>query len=193
MIADPASDPNGKPVYVVESFNIAVYLDKTYPAPKYPAVFSPGTRALQRVASEAFTNEVGYALMPVARPLVAKPGFLDDRGCEYFCRTRRVDVAKIPDMIEAGSKKWDAIHELWDNFGKQLDVNVGTEDEGPFVMGKQISFTDFAIGGMFHWIRRAEGGEMLWWGDMAKWQDGRWARLWAEIEKLEKDSTEVVA
>ena len=174
----------------MESFNIALYLDKTYPAPKYPAVFSPGTHALQKISSEAFTNGVGYALMPVALPLVAKPGFLDDRGCEYFCRTRKVDVAKLSERIEAGAKKWGDIHELWDEFGKQLEVNVGIA-EGPFVMGKQISFIDFAIGGMFHWIRRAEGGEMLWWKGMAQWQGGRWARLWAEIEKLERNSTEV--
>lgn len=190
MIADPSSDPSGKPTHVVESFNIAIYLDKTYPAPNYPAIFSPGTHALQKISSEAFTNGVGYALMPVALPLVARPGFLDDRGCEYFCRTRKVDINKLSDLTEAGSKKWSAIRELWDDFGKQLDVNVGIE-EGPFVMGKQMSFIDFAIGGMFHWIRRAEGGEMLRWKDMAQWQGGRWARLWAEIEKLEKNSTEL--
>jgi glutathione S-transferase len=192
VIADPSSDPNEKPTYVAESFDIAVYLDEKYPAPKYPAVFAPGTRALQKITSEFFTNEVGYALMPFILPLIAKPGFLDDRGHEYFVRTRQARLKKNEDPAETGSKKWGEIHDKWDDFGKKLDYNTGPGEEGPFVMGNQISFTDFAVGGMFHWLRRGEGGDMPRWKIMTEWQGGRWARLWAEIEKLEKASNEVV-
>ncbi|KAG8746506.1 hypothetical protein FRC10_004640 [Ceratobasidium sp. 414] len=191
MIADPSSDPNGKPTYVVESFDIAVYLDDKYPTPKYPAIFPPGTRALQKLTTGVFTDEIGYSLAPFALPLVAGPGFLDDRGREYFLRTREQRLKVLEDPAETGSKKWGEIHDKWDAFGKQLDYNSGPGEQGPFVMGNEMSFMDFAIGGMFHWLRRAEGGDMPRWKDMSEWQGGRWARLWAEIEKLEKASTEV--
>ncbi|KAF8717695.1 Glutathione S-transferase, N-terminal domain, partial [Rhizoctonia solani] len=187
MIADPSSDPNGKPTYVVESFDIAVYLDKTYPAPKYPALFPPGTRAVQKITSDLFMNEVGYALLPGLVPLTARPGFLDERGRQYFLKTREQYMKLIPDDTSIGSKFWGDAHEKWKWFGEVLDLN----EEGPFVTGKQISFTDFAVGGIIFFVRTVEGGEMQRWKAMAEWQEGRWARLWAEIEKLEKESTEV--
>ncbi|KAG8682625.1 hypothetical protein FRC09_016637 [Ceratobasidium sp. 395] len=191
MIADPSSDPNGKPTCISDSFEIAIYLDDKYPAPKYPAIFPPGTRALQKITSDFFISEVGYSLAPFALPPIAKPGFLDDRGCEYFARTREPRLKKFEDPAESGSKKWGEIHDKWEAFGKQLDYNKGPSEDGPFVMGSQISFTDFAIGGFVHWLRRAEGGDMSWWKNMAEWQGGRWGRHWAEIERLEKTSTEV--
>jgi glutathione S-transferase len=187
VIADPSSNPNGKPTYVVDSFDIAVYLDNKYPAPKYPAIFAPGAHAVQRIATDFFTNEMGHSLIPVLLPLTAKPGFLDDRGREYFLRTRGDILKQLPEQRGIGSKMWGEIHDKWDQCGSILDLN----EEGPFVTGKQISFTDFAIGGIIFFLRRVEGGEMLMWKNIAEWQGGRWARIWAEIEKLEKDSTEV--
>ncbi|CAE6485273.1 unnamed protein product [Rhizoctonia solani] len=187
MIADPSPDPNGKSIYVVESFDIAVYLDKTYPAPKYPAVFPPGTRAVQKITAELFMNEVGYTILPALVPLTARPGFLDERGREYFLKTREDYLKRIPADTSVGSKFWGDAHDKWNWFGEILDLN----EEGPFVTGKQISFTDFAIGGIISFVRRVEGGEMRMWKAISEWQGGRWARVWTEIEKLEKDSTEV--
>ncbi|KAG8688986.1 hypothetical protein FRC11_004358 [Ceratobasidium sp. 423] len=187
MIADPSPDPNGKPTYVVESFDIAMYLDKTYPAPEYPAVFPPGTHAVQKITSDLYMNEVGYMLLPATRPLQARAGFLDERGREYFLKSREEIFKRTSIDTSIGSKYWGDIHEKWNWFGEVLDLN----EEGPFVTGKKISFTDFAIGGIISFVRRVEGGEMRMWKAIAEWQGGRWARLWAEIEKLEKDSTEV--
>ncbi|CAE6501345.1 unnamed protein product [Rhizoctonia solani] len=187
MIADPSPDPNGKPTYVVESFDIAVYLDKTYPAPKYPAVFSPGTRAVQKITIDVFRNQVAFPLFPALIPLTARAGFLDERGREYFVKTREELLKRAPSDTSIGSKFWGELHDKWNWFGEMLDLN----EEGPFVTGKQISFADFAIGGIIYFMRRVEEKDGQMWKVIAEWHGGRWARLWAEIEKLEKDSTEV--
>ncbi|CAE6461127.1 unnamed protein product [Rhizoctonia solani] len=187
MIADPAPDPNGKPTYVVESFDIAIYLDKTYPAPKYLVVFPLGTRAVQKLISDLFTNEVGYMVMPSIIHFPTRAGFLDERGREHFLKTRTQVFKELPANANIGSTYWGDVYEKWKWFGEILDLN----EEGPFVMGKQISFTDFAVGGIISSLRRVEGGGMRIWSAIAEWQGGRWARLWAEIEKLEKGSTEV--
>ncbi|CAE6461118.1 unnamed protein product [Rhizoctonia solani] len=187
MIADPSPDPNGKPTYIVDSFDIAIYLDKMYPAPKYPVVFSPGMRAVQKITSDLFWNEVALTILPALVPLTARAGFLDERGREYFSKTREEYMKQIPAETGIGSKFWGDAHEKWKWFGEMLDLN----EEGPFVTGKQISFTDFVIGGIIFFLRRVEGGDMPMWNAMAEWQGGRWAGLWAEIEKLEKDSTEI--
>ncbi|CAE6422998.1 unnamed protein product [Rhizoctonia solani] len=187
MIADPSSDPTGKPTYVVDSFDIAVYLDKTYPAPKHPAVFPSGTRAIQKITADLFANQVGYAILSGLVPITARSGFLDERGREYFLRTREEYLKSAPTDASIGSKFWGNAHEKWNWLGETLDLN----EEGQFVTGKQVSFTDFAIGGVISFVRRVEGGEMKMWKAMAEWQGGRWTRHWAEIEKLEKDSSEV--
>ncbi|KAG8711186.1 hypothetical protein FRC08_016217, partial [Ceratobasidium sp. 394] len=140
VIADPSSDPNGKPTYVTDSFNIAIYLDDKYPAPKYPVVFPDGTRALQRITSELFTYEVGFALMPIIVPGLARPGFLDDRGHEYFCRTREAWFGDLTEYAKSGAEKWGDILKKWDDFGTKFDLNKGCKEDGPFVMGDQMSF-----------------------------------------------------
>ncbi|KAG9086689.1 hypothetical protein FS749_003449 [Ceratobasidium sp. UAMH 11750] len=191
VIADPSSDPNGKPTYVTDSFNIAIYLDDKYPAPKYPVVFPDGTRALQRITSELFTYEVGFALMPIIVPGLARPGFLDDRGHEYFCRTREAWFGDLTEYAKSGAEKWGDILKKWDDFGTKFDLNKGCKEDGPFVMGDQMSFADFALGGIILWLRRA-GEDTPRWKEIAARQGGRWARVWIELEKLERDSTQVL-
>ncbi|KAH7342057.1 hypothetical protein B0J17DRAFT_746273 [Rhizoctonia solani] len=186
IIADPSPDPNGKPTYVADSFNIAIYLDKTYPAPKYPVVFAPGTHVVQKITYELFSNEVGYAACPTIIPLIARPGFFDEHSREYFLRTRETYFKQTVDT-SIGSKFCGELHKKWDWFGEVPDLN----EKGQFVMGKQVSFTDFAIGGIIFFVRRVEGGDMQIWKAIAEWQAGRWARHWAEIEQLEKNSSEV--
>jgi len=193
VIADPSSDPNGKPTFVSESFQIALYLEDKYPAPKYPTIFPPGTRAMQEITSTYFVQEAGNSVRPITIPLVARVGFLDERSHEYFNRTRTNKLKEYAILAKSESKLWGEIHDKWEDFGNKLDFNNGPDEQGPFVMGKQMSFTDFTIGGIIHWLRRVDDAEgMPRWKNMAQWQGGRWARLWAEFEKLEKNSPEVV-
>ena len=54
MIVDPT--PDGPPRIVRDSFDIALYLDKTYPDPER-TLFPPGSHALQALALESITNK----------------------------------------------------------------------------------------------------------------------------------------
>ncbi|KAJ1307254.1 hypothetical protein OPQ81_001367 [Rhizoctonia solani] len=192
VIEDPSEDPNGKPTFVVDSFNIAVYLDAKYPAPKYPLVIPPGTRALQKIATEQFNSEVGFAFIPIALPLIATPGFLDEPGRDHFVRTRTVWFGELSKLLDTSPEKWAVVEEKWDKFSKAFDCNNDSSETGPFIMGKQVSFADFAIGGFINWIRKVDEEGMPRWKHVSEWQGGRWARYWNEIEKIENNSTEVV-
>ncbi|CAE6501203.1 unnamed protein product [Rhizoctonia solani] len=191
LIADPSSDPNGKPTYVIESFDIALYLDQKYPTPKYPTVIPSGTRALQKVATGYIMNAAlhfGSVVLPCA---VSRSNFLDEKGREYYIRTRKVIYGRdLREFLPEADENWAKSKENWEALGDQLDL--GGRD-GPFVMGGQISFADFAIGGVIQWVKKCEGGEMIRWKDMSTWQGGRWGTFWKEIERLEINSTEVVA
>ncbi|KAG8689757.1 hypothetical protein FRC11_000771 [Ceratobasidium sp. 423] len=192
VIEDPSEDPNGKPTFVVDSLNIAVYLDAKYPAPKYPLVIPPGTRALQKIATEQFNSEVGFALVPIALPLIGMPGFLDEAGREHFVRTRTAWFGDLSKLLDTSPEKWAVVEEKWDKFNKAFDCNNDASEAGPFIMGKRVSFADFAIGGFINWIQRVDEEGMPRWRHVSEWQGGRWARYWNEIEKLEKNSAQVV-
>ncbi|CAE6454098.1 hypothetical protein ACGC1H_006078 [Rhizoctonia solani] len=191
LIADPSSDPNGKPAYIVESFEIALYLDQKYPAPKYRVAIPSGTRALQRIATSHIMNSAlnfGSVILPCA---VSRPDFLDEKGREYYIRTRKLIYGRdIRELLPEAEDNWAKSREKWEALGDQLDRG---ERGGPYVMGNQISFADFAIGGVIQWVQKCEGGEMTYWKDMSTWSGGRWGVFWKEIEKLEACSTEVAA
>ncbi|CAE6447288.1 unnamed protein product [Rhizoctonia solani] len=155
MISDPSSDPNGKPTYVSDSFKIALYLDDKYPVPKYPAIFPPGTRSLQHLIMTQYFPTIGTCIGPIFAPLL--PRLLDDRSVEYLNRTRAGIMRPLPD--DATSRKWEEAREKFAAFSKSVQLNDGTKDQGPFIMGNTVSFLDFAVGGMVHWIKCLEGGD----------------------------------
>ncbi|KDN50790.1 hypothetical protein RSAG8_01288, partial [Rhizoctonia solani AG-8 WAC10335] len=78
VIADPSSDPNGKPTYVADSFKIALYLDKAYPAPQYPAIFAPGTAGFQHMLMSDRRKSFVAPIYPLIHPQI--PRILDPRG-----------------------------------------------------------------------------------------------------------------
>lgn len=129
--------------------------------------------------------------MQVANPLIARSGFLDERGEEYFRRTRESWFSDLDELAKIEPEKWGEVQKKWDSFGPDFQLNQGTKEDGPFVMGDRVSFTDFAVGGIILWLRRAEGGDMPRWKEVAEWHGGRWARLWAELEKIEQDFPQV--
>ncbi|CAE6485262.1 unnamed protein product [Rhizoctonia solani] len=192
VIADPPEDPNGKPTFIADSFNIAEYLDAKYPAPKYPLAIPPGTRALQKIAVESFNSEVGPALIPIALPLIGVPGLLDEPGREYFVRTRTTWFGDLSKLLDTSPEKWAIVQEKWGKFSKAIDIGDSPSGAGPFVMGKQVSFADFAIGGFIHWLRKIDEEGLSRWKPISEWEGGRWTRYWDEIEKIEKNSAEIV-
>ena len=180
MIADPSSEPNGKPTYVMDSFKIAIYLDDKYPAPQYPAVFAPGTRGIQHLLLTQYIPTIGKVLAPIV--LQTLPSRLDARSVEYWHRTRGDRLKPLSE--EEIATNWQVVREKWSVLGASLEFNKGTRDDGPFVLGKQMSFIDFVVAGGFYWLLKAEGTDSARLKEMLEWQDGRWKALWDSIQEL---------
>ncbi|KAG9081001.1 hypothetical protein FRC07_014701, partial [Ceratobasidium sp. 392] len=187
-IADPSNEPNSKPTYVSDSFKIALYLDDKYPAPRYPIVFPSGTRGVQNLVLTQYFPTIAIPLVPLIYPSV--PGRLDERGAEYWYRTRGDKLKPLP--ADAAAKTWQEFAQKWEELAKSLDFNNGTPEAGPFVMGNQVTFIDFAIGGAFHFFQQIEGEDSARLGEMMKWQGGRWKTLRDELLSIEKNSSELV-
>ncbi|KAG8688864.1 hypothetical protein FRC11_004611 [Ceratobasidium sp. 423] len=181
VIADPSSDPNGKPTYIGESFAIAVYLDEKYPAPKYPAIFPPGTRGVQHILVNQYLPILSSLLLPLIYPKL--PQFLDEQSMDYLRRTRPQEAFK-PLSEEEQTKKWQDAHDKFIALAKSLDLN----GRDSFIMGSQPSFIDFAFGGVFHYIEKLGGTEME---AIAGWHDGKWGRYWERLQEIEGNSSQV--
>ncbi|GAB1522998.1 hypothetical protein RhiTH_006127 [Rhizoctonia solani] len=187
VIADPSSHPDGKPTYVADSFEIAVYLDDKYPTPTYPAIFAPGTRSLQHILTTQYypatVSNIRLTIMPRMLHL------FDARSVEYLKRTRGHMLEPYPDDVI--SQKWAEAEEKFSSLSKSAELNDGTKDAGPFITGHTVSFIDFALGGLIHWVKSIEGEDSSYLKKIFEWQGGRWKRHWEGIQKIENMSSRV--
>ncbi|CAE6530460.1 unnamed protein product [Rhizoctonia solani] len=185
-IADPSHDPNGKPTYVLDSFKIAVYLDEKYPAPEYPAIFTPGTRSLQHLLVTHYYPILSANIVPI---LLSKTlQILDPRSVEHMCHHWGDHRKPLPDDVVA--QKWAEARKNFADLHNSVEFNDGTIDAGPFIAGKVVSFVDFALGGLFYWISNVEG-DSPYLQRILEWQGGRWKRHWDAIQEIENRSSRV--
>ncbi|KAJ1301082.1 hypothetical protein OPQ81_003500 [Rhizoctonia solani] len=181
VIADPSSDPNGKPTYVAESFAIAAYLDEKYPAPEYPAIFPPGTRGVQHLLINQYFPTLNALMGTLLYPKV--PQFFDEKSVEYLRRTRPPETFKSLAEGEE-TKKWLEVRDKFIDLAKSLDLNRGDL----FIIGSQPSFIDFYLGGLFSVIEKVDDAQMR---EIASWHGGRWGNYWGRLREIEEHSTEV--
>jgi len=185
-IADP--NGNGGYTYVSDSYKIARYLEKTYPNTK--PIFPANTLPLQHIFRSHLVPIFWGPCFPLLLPLV--PPMLDDRGAEYFIRTREASFGKkMSELVPDGSKSWAKVHESWGELVELLEMNGRKMEEiGPFVMGNELSYVDLEIMGLLYMIYRVDGGKVG--GGMEsgqkfkmimEWHDGRWKKIWEALEK----------
>ncbi|KAJ1301076.1 hypothetical protein OPQ81_003494 [Rhizoctonia solani] len=183
VIADPSTDPNDPPTYVSDSFKIALYLDEKYPAPKYPAIFSPGSHGLQNLLMTVYFPTLVSAIIAPCIPNL--PKILDSRSIEYIWRTRGPFE---PLTKEAKLKLLKEAQQKFETLMDSLDLNHGT---GPFVLGSQVSFIDFSIGGLLYFVQKSETEDPALFEEILNWSDGKWRIYWEAIQKIEMRSHEV--
>ncbi|KAG9074299.1 hypothetical protein FS749_014157 [Ceratobasidium sp. UAMH 11750] len=191
-IADPSSDPDGEPTYVSDTFTIAAYLDDKYPAPKYPTVFPPGTRPLQKIFVDNFAANIGGPLFQLfIRPYFPQK-YLTEAALEYLLRSRGTTVETYAHLKgEEATKRLAEVRQKWDALAETVKLNSSEPGNGgAFVMGDKVTFADFAVGGMLFSLNRAEGDEGRVWQEVStEWSDGKWGGYWREIKAIKDDKS----
>ncbi|TFY78069.1 hypothetical protein EWM64_g5940 [Hericium alpestre] len=174
-------DPNTGAV-ISDSFDIAVYLEDTYPDTL--ALFPPGSRALLYLFSETWFEKVGMALwFPLA---IAGADKMHASSREYYVRTKSAIVGKpmteFRPQGDAGEKVWtDALAAL-SQVRQWIDKN-GTGDKAKYVLGETFSYGDVFIVGWLAYYRSIVGVSSREWGDLMAADGGRWARLATDFDE----------
>lgn len=158
--------PAGQQTVVGDSFDIAVYLDKTYPGA--PNLFPERTVALHR----AF-NTLADTIFPEHAALVLNMPFnpeTEDVVKKEFCRRVGKDTWEelmLPEEArEALLVKFEA------RLGELAKLYV-KRDEGPFLEGKVPMYADMIVGGWLQWLREACPE----WDRIKEWHGGLWGKL----------------
>ncbi|KAI6031231.1 hypothetical protein BKA83DRAFT_2237106 [Pisolithus microcarpus] len=166
-------DPNTGAL-VTDSWEIAEYLEKTYPE---KPTFSHKSKGLIR----AFTSALINLLQPAAIfPIFRASQILNERSAEYYMATREVMFKqKISEFSPEGPKRdehWAIIEQAFTT-SKEWYV----EEEGKWLMGDVFSYADIFTASILSWLNRVLHEDE--WEKIASWHDGRWGKLLADVKK----------
>ncbi|KAI6031321.1 hypothetical protein BKA83DRAFT_4198617 [Pisolithus microcarpus] len=174
MYTLPVLDDPNTGALITDSWEIAEYLEKTYPE---KSIFPNKSKGLIRAFDAALIN----LLQPVCKfPILRASEILSERSAEYYIATREAGFKeKLSEFSPEGPKRdehW-AIMERTFNTSKEWYDEEGKK----WLMGDTFSYADVITAAFLIWLKRVLHGDE--WEKIAGWHDGRWARLLADAEK----------
>ncbi|KAI6136162.1 hypothetical protein F5141DRAFT_1287992 [Pisolithus sp. B1] len=167
------NDPNTGAL-ITDSWEIAEYLEKTYP--KKP-IFSNKSKGLIRAFDAVLIN----LLRPVSKfPILRASEILSERSAEYYITAREEGLKeKFSEFSPEGPKReehWVILEQIFSTSREWYD-----KEEGKWLMGDTFSYADIITAAGLFWLKSVLHGDE--WEKIAGWHDGRWARLLADVEK----------
>ena len=165
-------DPNTGAL-VTDSFDIAVYLDKTYPE---KPVFPKDTNGLICAVESAYFNQISLAYKFL---VVRGVEVLGDRSAEFYATTReKYFNQKFADFSPEGPERdqhWAALEKVFTAAKTWYD-----KTDGRWLMGDTFSYADIVIACCLVWFKMVLHDDE--WEKVAAWHDGQWGRLLADVE-----------
>ncbi|KAJ5210498.1 hypothetical protein N7491_010305 [Penicillium cf. griseofulvum] len=148
------SNPDG---VLMESESIAMYLDKLYPS---PPLFPSGDASYSLMV--AVLNILAQILPSIRRLVVPNvPSGLDERGREYFIRTRSKAFGKPLSEVRPTDEAellavWQVIEKGTETLIKMLKGKDGKK--GPFLEGETAGYADIILAGILAFFQRFDQG-----------------------------------
>jgi glutathione S-transferase len=135
----------------MDSAAIAQFLESTYPHPPIPLTSDLG-REIEAKARAVVGKIFRESILP------REIRILSPRSQEYFRRTREAFLGHpLEDLLDAEKEEeaWKSVEEGMREVGGLMMTNKA---DGPFVLGKQPSMTDFFIAGWLQFARVVDEG-----------------------------------
>jgi len=166
-------------IAISDPYQMAEYFDKAFPGT--PPVLPPGTKSLQAAFYDQFDKLLDdlWLLMMVKIPY----SVLNPESSVYFTCSR---AASYGAPFEETAPQGEARKEAWTEIKEAFDLADGwiKKSSGPYFGGDTPIFSDFAIGGFLHFIRRVSGEDSKEWISVKKWNGGRWKLYLDGLDKL---------
>lgn len=168
-------DPNMKK-YIVDSEDIAQYLDDTYP--DTPKVFPAGTHALQKAFIGAFANP-SIAIHIYKLVVLENTKLFSERTADYWRNTRPLVLGKP--IEELGTEEdWTALEKGLEQLKGWLESNG--EGKDTLLTGDKITFADIHVAGLLRWAKVADPKV---WARIAALHGGKWSTYLEQFAKYE--------
>ncbi|KAF7791479.1 hypothetical protein EIP86_002495 [Pleurotus ostreatoroseus] len=167
-------DPSTK-THVSDSYQIALYLDKTYP--NTPPLFPKGTLAFHQVFQSTCTKVVFSTLPLLVATFCSK---LNERSQAYFRPARERMLGGNLESL-CNEAQWQKAEQAWAEYAAILAANGEGKDN--LIMGDQVCFADFQIAAILAAARNALGVESEQWKRICGWQGGKWERFIDQFSK----------
>ncbi|KAI6031238.1 hypothetical protein BKA83DRAFT_88250 [Pisolithus microcarpus] len=160
------SDPNTNAL-ITDSWEIAEYLEKTYPENK-------GLICV-------FDTAIFDILQPsIPFHFLRTSQILSERSAEYFITTKAALLRrKFSEFSPEGPKRdehWAIIKRAMETLKEWYD-----KEEGKWLMGDIFSYADIITAQRLFWFKRILHDDE--WEKITSWHDGRWGKLLADVEK----------
>ena len=165
-------DPNTGAV-VTDSYDIAVYLDNTYPE---KPVFPKDTNGLICALEPAYIAQMLHAYKFL---VVRDVEMLRDCSAEYYATTRgRLFNRKFAEFSPEGPERdqhWAALEKVFTTAKIWYD-----KTNGKWLMGGTFSYADIVIASFLFWFKTTLHDDE--WEKVAAWHDGQWSTLLVDVE-----------
>lgn len=134
----------------MDSSSIAAFLCKLHPSPPLTLTSPLGTEiesAMRAAAGPAWRRSITPRELSILSP----------RAAEYFRRTREPILGPLADLLDAEKEEeaWREADEKLQAVGEMMRTNA---EAGPFVLGKEVSMTDFAVAAHLQLARVVDEG-----------------------------------
>lgn len=178
-IKHPASLPNAPNGTINDSWPIALHLEAAFTAPQHPTIFPSGEASIAlAIAVQKILSQVIVKGMNLVLPKI--PAILDERGREYFERTRAewfgCEVCDLaPKGDEETKKAWEVLEGELLTLTEMLRGASGRKKTGPFFEGEKPGYADFLVVAFLAWYERADRG---YWERLMKVGKGELRPLW---------------
>ncbi|KAL4062936.1 hypothetical protein V8B97DRAFT_1649565 [Scleroderma yunnanense] len=166
-------DPNTGAI-ITDSWDIAVYLENTYPE---KPIFPKDSQGLIRAFEAAYINQV----MPAIKFLLLRAReIMNEPSVEYYTTTKEEHFKqKFEEFSPEGPERdqhWSVLEKGFTTIKTWYD-----NTDGKWLMGSTFSYADILAGSGLFWFKRVLHDDE--WKRVAAWHDGHWKRLLADVER----------
>ncbi len=173
IYALPAIHDPSTGIYLSDSVRIAEYLETQYP--DGPQIFPHNTKGLQIDFEDSLNAKLASMWEFVVPPIWY---ILNPTSQVYYRTTREKAWGKtLEDITPSGDSRVEQWKKVEAGFSGMAVWYSKKSEEGPFIMGSEVSWTDFVVGGHLMWFNKAWGDDDPKWGAIMQWNGGIWRTL----------------